>query len=529
MAKHWLPIHPAADSALALALVNVIIREELYDAPFVDRWCTGFAELSAHIAKYTPERCAEITGIAAEKVVEVARLFAAGHPSTIVHGRGIDQIGANSIPTHRAVAILKAITGNVDANGANHLGEMPDFIPEVELESSDRMPEEQQRKQLGRDRLLLQSYSGYRQVLSHTLISGKQLPKRYLTSAHPNLVWRAMLTGEPYPIRAMMVMGSNPLLTQADSKLVCDALKSLDLLVVLEYFKTPTAMLADYVMPSAGGMERPVVQTNAGVANLAYGGPAAVRPRYERHTDFDFWRTLGVRHGQAADWPWTTFEQALDETFRPVDLSWKEFSELGLYAPAREYGKYARIDSVTGTTVGFATPSGKIELYSHHLEQFGYEPLPEYKTVAAPEPKFPLQLITGARWQPFYASSYRQVERLLAVHPKPWAEMNASTLTRLGVKDGAEVWVETQTGRARFIAKNAEMRPGVVSVEYGWWFPDNTETLGDVFASNANALTNASFENCEPLLGQWQYNGLNCCVYPVSEHNEQDDAVEMKQ
>ena len=156
-----------------------------------------------------------------------------------------------------------------------------------------------------------------RMSLSIREMAGKRLPKRYLTSAHPNLVWRAMLTGrtlsDPFHDRD----GEQPIVDPGRYPSIYRALRSLDLLVVLEYFKTPTAMLADYILPSAGGMERPVIQTNAGVANLAYGGPAAISPRFERRLDFDFWRGLGLRLGQASDWPWSTFEEALDDVFRP--------------------------------------------------------------------------------------------------------------------------------------------------------------------------------------------------------------------
>jgi anaerobic selenocysteine-containing dehydrogenase len=517
LAKHWLAIKPATDSALALGLLHVILAEKIYDAAFVEQWCTGFPELQEHLREYTPERCAAITGLEPAQIVEVARMYAKARPATIISGRGIDQIGANSIPTHRSLAILKAITGNVDIPGANHLGEMPDFTPETDLELSDRLSEEQQKKQLGKNDLLLQTYDGYRHVAAHTLKGGKRLPHRYLTSAHPNLVWRAMVTGEPYHIRSLFVMGCNPLLTQADTHLIDEALRSLDLLVVLEYFKTPTAMLADYIMPSAGGLERSLIQTNAGVANIAYGGPAAIAPRFKRNTDFAFWRELGIRLGQAADWPWETFDEALNDVFRPVGLTWNEFCEMGLYAPDNEYEKYKKMDPVTGLPAGFLTPSGKIELRSQVLAELGYEALPTYRQPhMADGSKFPLELITGARFQPFYASSFRQIESLRKAHPQPWAQMSAETAAQIGAAEGDEFIVETATGSARFKTGIAKMRPGVVSVEYGWWFPeeeDEQEVLKSVWKSNANCLTNANFENCEPLLGQWTYNGLPCRVF----------------
>jgi len=98
------------------------------------------------------------------------------------------------------------------------------------------------------------------------------------------------------------------------------------------------------------------------------------------------------------------------------------------------------------------------------------------------------------------------------------------TAACIGVVDGAEVWVETVSGRARFTTKIVVMSAGVVSVEYGWWFPgEGTERneLDSIWISNANVLTNAEFENCDPLLGQWSYNGLPCRVYPVvKDHDE---------
>src|SRR5208283_1283230 len=193
----------------------------------------------------------------------------------------------------------------------------------------------------------------------------------------------------PYPIRALISMASNPLLCQANTKLVHKALKSLDLLVVLEQFLTPTAMLADYVMPVAGSFEQPLIQTNGGVANVAYGGPAAIAPRHQRRRDFDFWNDLGKRCGQEEYWPWKTLEDALDGVLAPAGISWSEFCRTGFYAPEREYRKWERN--------GFATPSGKVELYSTIIDEFGHDPLPAYVQVLRNGNGFPMTLMTGAR------------------------------------------------------------------------------------------------------------------------------------
>ena len=516
LATLWLPVRPGTDAVLALGLLNVIIAKRLYDETFVSDWCNGFAELSRHVVDYSPQYVESVTGVKAADVEAAACLYAGSSPATLFTGRGIDQIGVNSVPTHRALAIMRAITGNLDVAGASHLSEMPDFIPELDLELSEQFPAEARGKQLGR--LGLQAYEGYERIRRLTLRHGKRLPMRYLTSAQPNLVWRAMLTGEPYPIRALIVMATNPLLTQADSRLVYEALKSLDLLVVLELFPTPTSMLADYVLPSAGALERPLLETKAGTANVAYGGAPAVRPYYERRPDYDFWRELGLRLGQEKDWPWESLPVALAASLAPTGWTWEDFCQVGLYASQAEYRKHERPDRQTGRPAGFAAASGKIELYCQLLDQLGGESLPVPKEPPATTPEFPLLLITGARFQPYFASSFRQFEALRAVHPEPWAEVSAATAGRLGLADGSPVWVVTERGRVRFTLKLAPMLDDVVSVEYGWWYPEMAGTdpcLAGVWLANANVLTNADYETADPLVGTATYNGLPCRIEPA--------------
>lgn len=509
----WLPVHPGTDAVLALGILHVIITEQLYNFEFVKTWCHGFEDVAKHVVLYSPHYVADITGVKAELIVEAARLYAKNSPATLFSGRGIDQIGCNSFPTHRALAILRAISGNLDVAGASHLTEMPDFIPELDLELSEQFPTDSRQKQLGK--LRLQSYQGYERVREVTIKHGKRLPMRYLTSAHPNLVWRAMLTGEPYPIRSLIVMATNPLLTQADAHLIYEALKTLDLLVVLELFQTPTSMLADYVLPIAGALERPLFETKAGTANIAYGGEQAVEPYYERRSDFDFWRELGLRLGQEKDWPWESFRASLEASLAPTGFTWDEFCQGGLYCLPEEYQKQEQIDLQTGQPTGFATVSGKVELYSQLLAELGCDPLPIPKITLSQNQDFPLELITGARFQPYYASSFRQFETLRTVHPEPWAEMSATTAHRLELKNGCPVWVETERGKARFILKIAQMCDNVVSVEYGWWYPEMEGTepcLGGIWMANANVLTNADFDSSDPLVGTATYNGLPCRV-----------------
>ncbi len=139
LADVWLPVRPGTDAVLALGLLNVIIGERLYDASFVDAWCSGFDELARAVAPLAPEAVAVTCGVPADDIRRAARLFAAGRASALVSGRGIDQIGAAVAPTHRALCCLRAITGNVDKPGACVLAEAPDFMSELAMEMSDAM------------------------------------------------------------------------------------------------------------------------------------------------------------------------------------------------------------------------------------------------------------------------------------------------------------------------------------------------------------------------------------------------------
>lgn len=513
----WLPVRPGTDVVLALGLLHVVITENLYDRVFVEKWCHGFDRLKEQIIPYTPSYVAGITGVEAKDIIQAAQLFGMNSPATLYSGRGIDQLGPNSFPTHRALAILRAITGNLDVPGGSHITEMPDFIPELDLELSEQFAETNP-KYLAKDKLLLQSYSGYQSIREQTMKHNKRLPMRYLTSAHPDLVWKAMLTGKPYPIRSMIVMASNPLLTQADSELIYKALKSLDLLVVLELFQTPTAMMADYILPSAGVFERPLLETKAGTANIAYGGDQAVEPYYERRPDFYFWKELGIRLGQVEDWPWETYHDALEASIAPLGITWNEFCQTGLYVKPNRYGKQEVINPENRLPHGFATTTGKVELYSELLEKIGGDPLPNPQQLPQTKQEFPLLLTSGARYQPYYASSYHQIDKFRAMHPDPWAEMSPGTAKRMGLIDNSPVWVETQRGKAKFITKITEMCEDVVSVEYGWWHPKMLAaepSLGGMWISNANILTSSDFETSDPLVGSWTYNGMPCRVTKI--------------
>ena len=529
VADLWLPVRPGTDCTLALGLLHVIIGEGLVDRAFVDAWCHGFDELAEHVRPYTPAHVAAVCGLPEDDIVRAARLFGRAGAAALVSGRGVDQVGANVAPTHRAICCLRAVTGNVDKPGSCVLAEGPDFVSEMELEMSDALAPERRARCLNTPFTPLQCYDGYDRARKLTEKLGRTLPERYLTSALPHLVLRAMEEGEPYPVRALIVNATNPLLTYADTHRVFDALMGLDLLVVLDYYMTPTAMIADYVLPAAGAIERPVLQVHGGVANMGYGGPAAVEPYYERRTDYDVFRGLGLRLGQEDAWPEETLADAFAAQLARAGMDWDAFCQLGIYWQPPAHAKH-ELPGPDGRPQGFATTTGKIELASEFLTTLGGPRLPEPAAPAAPlcSPELVedaeraggahLPMITGSRKQPYNASMYFNNPAFRQKSPHPVAEVSEATAGRLGLKPGDRVEIATDKGSARFILETAPLRDDLVNVDYGWWHPEwepGGPDLGGMWESNVNCLT--SCEPGEPLIGTWSYNAIDCVIRRIDE------------
>ena len=529
VADLWLPVRPGTDCTLALGLLHVIIGEGLVDRAFVDAWCHGFDELAEHVRPYTPAHVAAVCGLPEDDIVRAARLFGRAGAAALVSGRGVDQVGANVAPTHRAICCLRAVTGNVDKPGSCVLAEGPDFVSEMELEMSDALAPERRARCLNTPFTPLQCYDGYDRARKLTEKLGRTLPERYLTSALPHLVLRAMEEGEPYPVRALIVNATNPLLTYADTHRVFEALMGLDLLVVLDYYMTPTAMIADYVLPAAGAIERPVLQVHGGVANMGYGGPAAVEPYYERRTDYDVFRGLGLRLGQEDAWPEETLADAFAAQLARAGMDWDAFCQLGIYWQPPAYAKH-ELPGPDGKPQGFATTTGKIELASEFLPTLGGPRLPEPAAPAVPlcSPELVedaeraggahLPMITGSRKQPYNASMYFNNPAFRQKSPHPVAEVSEATAERLGLEPGDRVEIATDKGSARFILETAPLRDDLVNVDYGWWHPEwepGGPDLGGMWESNVNCLT--SCEPGEPLIGTWSYNAIDCVIRRIDE------------
>jgi anaerobic selenocysteine-containing dehydrogenase len=489
-AEVWLQLRPGTDDALTLAMLNVIIAERLYDAPFVDRWTHGFDALREHVRGLTPEWAAPITWVAADKIRAAARLFARTKPAMLEWGCAIEHT-PNCIQTVRALSMLPALTGNIDVPGGwvfgmHGIGRFPSLIENLSPQANA--------KRLGADRFKLLGGEG------------ADLP-----AAHIPSLLKAMRDGTPYPVKAFLVFGNNALTTYANSALVYESLMKLDFMVCADLFMTPTAELADIVLPAASW---PEIDQIAGLptvaANVVLANQRAVRIG-ECMSDEEIFVALARRMKLPVGTE--SVEAVLNAQLARggLGMTFAQLKEKGSVTVAFKYRKYE--DS------GFKTPTGKIELYSTRFEAMGYAPLPSYQEppespISRPEiaEDYPLVLTTGARIPYFFNSEHRQIENLRKAHRHPTAEIHPETAARYDIARGDWMWIETKRGRIRQRARlTAGIDPRVVAVEHGWWFPEEPAPEYGVWRSNANLLTDNQ-PPYDPAMGTYQLRALLCRI-----------------
>lgn len=470
----WLQVKPGTDLALALGMLKILIQEELYDVDFVQEWTLGFDKLQDHIKPFSLEMVEELTGVPLSKIVKAIKIYARNKPSTIGEGNPLDT-GLSAVQTHRAISILRAITGNIGVKGSDILvGDYPVVDPE--------------------EFMLLDAPSRN---------SGKMIGKEFKVGAEHgfcprHLLPKAILEGDPYYVQAALFFGSNSLVTYPDANKTYNALANLKFLVVSDLFMTPTASLADIVLPAA---------TNGEVSELApyppFGGmyayPKIVDPPYETRSDMKMINELAKKLG-LGEYFWDNEEDALDFILSPMGISFEQFKEKRCYRAEEKYREH-----------GFKTPSGKVEIYSQQFKDMGYKalpPLPDVNKIKL-EKEYPL-LFTTSRSLPFIHSAYRNVDVLRKIKPEPIVKLHPETANDLNIKEGEWINIETEKGKIRQkVSFNTELDPRVIIVSYGWWFPEKGPSTWK--QSNVNVLTKSE-PPYDPSIGTVKLRGVPCKV-----------------
>ncbi len=475
-ADMYLRIRPGTDGALALAMMNVIITESLYDKEFIEQHTFGFERLVPHVQKYTPEWAEEVTWVPAEDIRKLARLFANTKGASIFQGTCTHDQTANGTQNSRAFSVLQAITGNINVAGG-WVTSPPPRLGSVGLGvegdpvGSDQYP------------LFFEMW-------------GKKSPYGVVTVVPESI---------PEKLKAFLVAGGNPLVSMPDSNAFRDSFRKLDLLVVHDLFMTETAKEAHYVLPACSHLEKWGV---AYTYNVCHCLPfimlrkKCIEPLYESWSEWKFFTELGKRLGLEDKFPWKSEEEMVAYELAPSGFSFdtllKEKPEGVLYSPK----SYERKEGL------FRSPSGRIEIYSEAFEKVGFDPLP---TFLEPErgpkrgkkeflEKYPLILSTGSRNLYYTHSQHRNVEALRKLYPEPMVEISPATAKRFAIENGDAVLIETNRGIVKMKAGVDErVADGVVLVPHGW--------EGD---ANANLLTDVQCR--EPIMGYPDMKSLQCSI-----------------
>ena len=455
-AHHWLRVRPGTDAALALALIHVMMENDWYDVDFVRDWTnasdivdghTVWELLAARAAECRPEVAAEITGVPAHDIVAAARTIWEARPVAFYTWSGLEQ-HSGTTQTIRAIDVLYALTGCLDVPGGNVLFET---VPSNPIAGAEFLSRASPRAVGVDERPLGPARFGF--------VTGEDL-------------YAAALDRR---IQALVSFGGNMVMAHADSARGREALGRLDFFVQADLFMTPTAELADIVLPVTTPFESEALKIgfeySQEAQSLVQLRQPLVPPRGESRSDLQIVFDLATRLGLGDHFWHGDIDAALRHQLAPSGITLEELraSPAGVRVPlTTRHRKY--VDT------GFATPSGKVELFSASLAEHGHSPLPEFvepRTSPRSRPdladRYPL-VLTCAKTLFYCETQHRQVAALRKSAPDPLLEIHPTTAAPRGITAGDWVSLDTPHGSVRAKAKlNASLDPQVVVGQHGWW------------------------------------------------------------
>lgn len=441
----WLQPKPGSDSALALALIHIVVKEELYDQDFVEKWTYGFDEMAASVEEYTPEWASEITWIPAEKIYAAARMMASCRPTNVTSSLG-SSVHENGMHTGRAIANLMGILGDLDAKGGNQSNKSWDVMLDHEITLLSEETIENIKKLPGLDEKPFLAMAG---------------------QAWPHAVWENAKKRDnaPRPVKGIITIANDIPMCYEEAELSMDALSNLEFICVKDYFMNAMSHIADIVLPSSHWSEREGQHDEELLPEpCPFVMPQkAVDPPGECIDDWEFLLRLGKRFN-AEEWPWENTREMHQwrlKTFYDVDKPWDELLKdpyiVTYGGDKRVYKKYEQGLERPDGQPGFRTPTGRVELYNKTYEHFGYGPLPKWQTPSvydndAMANDYPLYLMSGGRVYPYYHSAWTNISSQRELAKDPYVELNPEAAKNRGINDGD--WVEVSApGDKKIIAK----------------------------------------------------------------------------
>ncbi|MGA2567441.1 MAG: molybdopterin-dependent oxidoreductase [Pseudolabrys sp.] len=441
-AKHRAPVAAiSGDEATSFALDGIYSIDSPY-GPIVCR--PAFALYADACAPYTPDRVAQLTWLNAGEVEALADAFAAAKRVCYYAWTGIGQ-HTNATQTDRAIALLHALTGSFDSPGGNiHFAHPPrNFVNDISL-----MSPAQRRKTLG--------------------LAQRPLGPALMGWCTSQDLYRAILDGTPYRVRALMGLGANLLVSHPDGQRARDALQALEFHVHCDLFMNPTGKFADIVLPINSPWEREALRVgfeiSADAAELVQLRQRMVEPLGESRSDMAVAFDLAMRLGLVKEFFGGDFDAAWNHILEPCGLTVEELRQKpeGIRLPVEQ--RYRKHE-----TAGVLTDTGRIEIYSELFHRHGYAPVPYFTPPADLSDAFPF-VLTTANTGYFCHSSHRAITALRRRNPEPAAYLHPDLAKQKGIAENDWIAIGSKQGEMRARARIRDnAHPRVIAAEYGWW------------------------------------------------------------
>jgi len=475
----WLPIKPGTDAALALAMMHVLVRDDLLDHDYIAKYTLGFAELKGRVAEWSPERAAVICGISADEIETIAKAYGSTKKAAIRLNYGMQRHGGGGMAV-RTVCCLPALTGAwreasggllLSTSGAYPMNlaylERPDLMPVRD----GKLPRMVNMSALG-DALAwgsapspLRGEGGGEGERGMANI----LPEATAPSPQPS---PTRGEGACTPIKAMFVYNSNPAAVAPDGNAVLKGLARDDLFTVVhDIFITDTARYADIVLPATTSPEHDDINRSYGHYDLVL-NRRAIDPVGESLPNTEVFRRLA----KAMNLTDPCFDES-DESMIHQAFDWSHKSLAGQSFETLERDGVLRLNYpkkdgfiTPFAEGGFGTPSGKCEFYSEALAKRGFDPLPTYIPPHEGETaEFPLALNTPPARNAMN-STFGNIEELAKPHGPPTVQLNPADAATRSVVEGQTVRVFNHRGVMKLpVAVTNDTRAGVATILWGHW------------------------------------------------------------
>ncbi len=490
----WVPIRPGTDAALALSMIEVLIEEDLYDEDFADNWCHGFEELVSYVQHFRPEGVAAITGVPADTIRDLThRIYGANGASLLMY-TGLEYSNSG-VQSARAVLTLFALAGQMDVPGGIGLNMLNSSFP-INCSCNQENPN------------------------PGLAISREDFPvySHYRGESHAIGLVNSVLRGEPYRIRALVIHGASLLTSWPQTPIWRDTLSKIEFLVCIDRQLTADAAYADIVLPATTMFEICSYMTYGPIFRLR---EKAIEPLWEARNDYLIMAELARRLGYGHLFPQTE-EDMVRCALQGSGYTLEDVKEAGgwvrIPTPMMEYKKWEKGALRQDGKPGFETPTGKFEIWSTVLEEYGYEPLPKYiepteGPLGSPglAEQFPLVFNSGARPDNDFRSQHHGIEALVKDTPEPTVEINADDAEQRGLKSGDLVEVRTLRGSVPFRAQvTRNIVKGAIECNMGGGTPVGPKAWQ---AWNVNELTD--IKNYDVISGFPVYKSLLCDVVKV--------------